>query len=267
MTDQGTEFISRLISSNDFYGLEQILKSRISRLRSRRKGDEAFALLLEALDALSSAESPSTNSQLNLLDLLASVVGETPDLEIPVELVAPILAKIPFSKPKVGVATRLYKLSKDRTLLMDLYNECVEHREFALAQRIAISADVSVENVICLINKWVVELPDSEKDLLIARFILYLLILKKFNTAKELYEKVGGAEASRDSLLLESIGKLFISIERKNKEWFKALVESVPRTLQRDPELGKLFKKCGKVYLGVEDGAPDLFAMFESFLS
>lgn len=116
-------------------------------------------------------------------------------------------------------------------------------------------------------EQYVEAVPSKEKNLVLIRFVLYMMIHKKMKEAfqvNEFFKNIQGYAASNESQML---GYLFRAAKVNNLEIYQAIIEKYDGVIGRDPSVKKMVDKVGEDYCGAEsNGGFNMFSMIQNLL-
>lgn len=157
---------------------------------------------------------------------------------------------------------------------------CWQFKDFAAARWHFLHADSAEECAAMLVEFSCSKGERSEVDLYITQSVLHLLVLKKIQQAKMVFERYVSAhpdvEKQRPPFLLPLMNFLWFlmsAAEQKLVQAFKVLRDKYSPSLARDPTYGKCLDRIGELLFGLPSkpgvggaggGLEDLFKSFTS---
>lgn len=109
---------------------------------------------------------------------------------------------------------------------------------------------------------------ENEKDLLVTRFILMKIIIKRVKEAFDIYQDFKNFDFFEKSLFNKMFDFLFLSIKDGDKNIFGNIVTSFENSFKRDKDIKKIMSMIGSQYFGIQDqGNFNLMSMMGSMFS
>lgn len=174
-----------MATAGEFYNLEQLVKSKVFRLRASKKSDELRELLKHTLEVMAAGQSghPPSHAYMNVLEMYVEECREAGvgagesrgDVGSEFLRLTEFIRSFKPSKQKKSLLAAINKAffeNKSQLIIRQLLEDAREERDFKLAQQCLLHLSFDGAYFREVLADWATETDASEADLLATRFIL-----------------------------------------------------------------------------------------------
>lgn len=151
-----------------------------------------------------------------------------------------------------GKFNQKFYQGNNQRFLHQMIEDAIEVKDFKFAQKANIQIYYSKELSQKLFSTWFESVQESERDLLLTRFVLMKTAVNKAKQAYEFYLDICNWPEIHNSPLNRFLQLFFKSLDIRSKQVFVRNREVFKGELERDPEFSKLLDRIGFIFLGIE---------------
>ena len=159
-------------------------------------------------------------------------------------------------------ANKEYFDSKNDSILNVLSLESVEGGDYDIFQQIMLMMTPEEEHFEMCFEQYLEKVSNTERNLVLSRFVLYLMIhdkLERGYLVNEIFKGIQGYAASKEARMLKY---LFFACRKNSLEIYQKLREKYVLVLDRDKHVGKMVGKVGETFCGAQpEGGFNMFNM------
>ena len=268
--------IKKLSDENDFYNLSLKLKSYIFRLRRKKNYTSIQNLIEYSINLIKEKKINEnwTSTTLNIIEWsdenMKLSKNDEFDLKFYDNLII-LLNRLPFSIKKRQVFDKInknYFSGNNEIILKILIKDSLSEKDYKYIHKALLHLKYDKIFTKQIFTNYFLDIKKNEKDLLITRFILMKIVIKRVKEAFDIFQDFRQDNFFKESLLCKMLEFLFESLLQKNKEVFEKLMGSCENCMRRDEDIGKCLKMIGSQYFGIQDsGSFNLMSMMGSMFS
>jgi hypothetical protein len=263
--------LEKLIDEKEVYNAQMKIKSTLFRLKRKKVFPEEGKTIMSFLQVFNDKYTPEMDNI--ILELIQTYFDHIPSPLSTIlaknfdKLFIDLLNKVKYSQEKFRVFMKINKdvfNLKKQEYFSILAMESVEFGHYNIFQQTLMLSDFDEENIQMSFEIYLDKLPETEKNLALLRYVLYLMINKKMKTAYKTYEALQGIQGFGGSDEQKILEFLFFAIRMKNEKCFLQVESKYQIVIKRDSTIEKMITKVGEMYCGVANrGGFDIMGMMQ----